>query len=204
MPMEEFGASEKKSILANVATLPREMLAAPLSRLPVSENFHVKEYRNIMARAHALIDNNRVRFIFLHIPVPHPPGIYDRRRHMFRSYGTYLDNLVLADDTLGAILKELDATPSASRTTVIVSSDHSWRLSLWRPAEDWTAEEEHASGGHFDPRPALLIHFPGQTSGDDITPVLPELLEHDIVADMLVGRINSHEDLAAFLSRQGH
>jgi len=32
--------------------------------------------------------------------LPHPPGIYDREHHMLRSGGSYLDNLVLADDTL--------------------------------------------------------------------------------------------------------
>ena len=75
-----------------------------------------------MGRTHALIENNQVRFVFLHLPVPHPPGIYDRQRHLLRSGGTYLDNMVLADDSLGELLQEIDATPSASQTTVIVSS----------------------------------------------------------------------------------
>ena len=204
MTIEEFGASEDKSIWANVATVPTELLATSRGQRPVIENFHVREYRNTMTRAQALIDNDRVRFVFLHLPVPHPPGIYDRRRHMLRSTGTYLDNLVLADDTLGALLKEIDSTPSAARTTLIVSSDHSWRTALWKQFGDWTAEEEHASGGHFDDRPVMFVHFPGQASGSDVTPVLSEMIEHDIVADMLLGKINSPEDLSAFLSRQGH
>jgi hypothetical protein len=100
-------------------------------------------------------------------------------------------------------LQEINATPSASRTTVIVSSDHSWRIPLWRPAPDWSAEEERASGGRFDDRPVLLIHFPGQNSGNDVNTPLSELLEHDIIADMLRGKINNSEDLAAFLSEHG-
>ncbi len=203
MTMEEFGASEDKSILANVATLPSELLAAPAGQPPKVESYHVREYRNVMARTHALIDNNKIRFVFLHLPVPHPPGIYDRRRHILRSTGTYLDNLVLADDTLNSLLKEIDATPSASRTTLIVSSDHSWRIFMWRVMDDWSAEEQRASGGHFDSRPVLMIHFPGQSSGSDVAAPQPELFERDVIAGMLSGRINNPEDLAAFLTRQG-
>jgi hypothetical protein len=49
----------------------------------------------------------------------------------------------------------------------------------------------------------LLIHFPGQKSGNDINAALPELLEHDMIADMLRGRMNNPEDLTAFLSQDG-
>ena len=203
LPMESYGASEEKSVLANAAVLPNALLAKLTSRRPIPLYAHIQEYRNVMARTHALIENNQIRFVFLHLPVPHPPGIYDRQHHTLRPGGTYLDNLVLADDTLGALLQEINATPSASRTTVIVSSDHSWRIPLWRPAPDWSAEEERASGGRFDDRPVLLIHFPGQNSGNDVNTPLSELLEHDIIADMLRGKINNSEDLAAFLSEHG-
>ena len=155
----------------------------------------------MMARTHALIENDQVRFVFLHLPVPHPPGIYDRKRHMLRSGGTYLDNLVLADGTLGLLLQEIYVAPSGSNTTVIVSSDHSWRIPLWRPAEGWSAEEGRASGGLFDDRPVFLIHFPGQNLSNNVNSALPELLEHDIIAGMLLGRISNPEDLAAFLAR---
>jgi membrane-anchored protein YejM (alkaline phosphatase superfamily) len=156
-----------------------------------------------MGRTHALIENNQIRFVFLHLPVPHPPGIYDRQRHLLRSGGTYLDNMALADDSLGELLQEIDATPSASQTTVIVSSDHSWRIPAWRHARFWSAEEERASGGRFDERPVLLIHFPGQKSGNDTHAALPEMLEHDMIADMLRGRIDNPEDLSVFLSQHG-
>jgi hypothetical protein len=52
--------------------------------------------------------------------------------------------------------------------------------------------------------PVLLIYFPGQSSGIDVNPVQPELLEHDIVADVLLGKMNNPEALTAFLARQGH
>lgn len=202
-PLEEYGASEDKSILANAAALPIMILDKMTGRSVTPAKVQMREYRDVMAYTHALIENEHVNFIFLHIPVPHPPGIYDRRQHTLRPGGTYLDNLVLADDTLGALLKEIDATPSASRTTLIVSSDHSWRIPLWKPVSGWSAEEERASGGRFDDRPVLLIHFPGQASGKDVYSAEPEMLEHDIVAGMLQGKVNNADDLAGFLARHG-
>jgi hypothetical protein len=202
--LEEYGASEEKSVWANAAVLPNAVLARLTNSRAVPGNVDVPGYLNVMGRAHTLIENNQVRFVFLHLPVPHPPGIYDRQRHLLRSGGTYLDNMVLADDSLGELLQEIDETPSAAQTTVILSSDHSWRIPIWRHDRYWSAEEERASGGRFDPRPVFMIHFPGQKSGNDISAALPEMLEHDMIADMLRGRINNPTDLSVFLSQDSH
>jgi hypothetical protein len=204
LPVEIYGASEDKSVLANAAVLPHEFLARLTNQTATFiNNKDIQEYRDMMTHTHALIENDQVRFVFLHLNVPHPPGIYDRQRHMLRAGGNYLDNLVLADDTMGALLQEIDASPSASQTTVIVSSDHSWRIPYWRHGIFWSDEDERASGGHFDDRPVLLIHFPGQSSGNVVNSALPELLEHDIIADMLRGRINNPAELTVFLSQHG-
>ena len=199
--MEIYGASEDKSVLANAAVLPQAILWRLTNRKAL--NMHVEAYLDLMRNAHALIENSQIRFVFMHLPVPHPLGIYDRQRHMLRTGGDYLDNMVLADDSLGTLMREIDATPSASQTTVIVSSDHSWRILGWRHDASWSGEEERASGGRFDQRPVLLIHFPGQTSGNDVNTALPEMLEHDVIAEMLRGRMNKPEDLSAFLAQHG-
>jgi hypothetical protein len=202
-PMELYGASEEKSVLANAAVLPNALLAMATNRPIAPRDTYRQDFLDILAHAEALIDHSQVRFVFLHLPVPHPPGIYDRRRHLLRSGGTYLDNLVLADDTIGALLQEIDASPSASGTTVIVSSDHSWRIPLYRHAESWSAEEERACGGQFDDRPVLLVHFPRQNSTIDVKDALPELVEHDIIAGMLRGEINNPGDLYQLENKHG-
>ncbi len=201
VPMEEYGASEEKSALDNAAALPDQFLAALTHRQKMTAEEHIGAYRNIMGRAQGLIDASQFGFVFLHLPVPHPPGIYDRRHHRLRAGGDYLDNLALADETLGTLLDEIERSASAGQTTVIVSSDHSWRTSIWRPGENWTAEEERASGGKFDDRPVLLIHFPGQSSAEEVRTSLPELMEHDAIASMLEGKIGNREDLDSFLAQ---
>jgi hypothetical protein len=201
LPTEEFGASEKMSVLANAAIVPNQFLAALTQEKKSLAEQHIETYQTVMAHTQALIEDQQLRFVFLHLPVPHPPGIYDRQRHALRPGGDYLDNLVLADDTLGTLMREIDATASASQTTVIVTSDHSWRIRLWKSAGDWSAEQERVSGGRFDDRPVLLIHFPGKNSGQDIHAGLSEMIEHDMIADMLRGQINNQEDVAAYLSQ---
>ena len=195
LPTELYGASEDKSVLANAAVLPQMLLDIGARHAPSAQAKNIRQYRDILAHAETLIDESQVRFVFLHFPVPHPPGIYDRERHLLRQGGTYLDNLVLADDTLGLLLQRIDATRESGRTTVIVSSDHSWRISLYRNYAGWSAEEERACGAQFDDRPVLLIHFPQQNIAVDVNAATPELLEHDMIAGMLRGGINSPADL---------
>ncbi len=201
--LEPYGASEEKSVLANAFVLPYAVLVRMTNTRAIPENASLQEFRHVMGRTHALIEDDQVRFVFLHLPVPHPPGIYDRQRHILRPGGTYLDNLVLADDSLGTLLQEIAATPSADQTTVVLSSDHSWRIPIWRHNRFWSGEEERASGGRFDDRPVLMIHFPGQKSGNEMNAALPETLEHDMIAEMLRGRINNPADLSNFLSQPG-
>lgn len=201
--VEEYGASEEKSVLANAAIMPSRF-GALFTRTITSREGQTQIYHNIMAHSRSLINDNQLQFIYLHIPVPHGPSIYDRHHHMLRAGGTYLDSLVMADDTLNILMREIEATPSAGQTTVIVTSDHSWRIALSRNTEEWTEEEELASGGKFDDRPVLLVHFPGQTSGNNIQAASSEMLEHDMIAGMLRGQIEKPDDLAAFLAQYGH
>jgi hypothetical protein len=93
----------------------------------------------------------------------------------------------------------LKATASGTKTTVIVCSDHSWRVPLWRPGLDWTREEETASQGRFDPRPVLMIHFPGQSSEVPITQSFDEIKLHDILVQMLRGGMNSPAEFTSWL-----
>ena len=110
---------------------------------------HTQEYLDLMAAAQLLIDNEAIRFAFIHLPVPHPPGIYDRHTGKLGVQGTYLDNLVLADKAIGALLDTIGQTKAASRTIVVISSDHSWRIAMWRRGDPtWSEEEALASRGN--------------------------------------------------------
>ena len=202
LPAEVMGASEDKSAIANAFQLIPVFLFSPKPSNSEMIGPRGDLLAEQMSHADTLIRDGQIRFVFLHLSVPHPPGFYDRNTHKICACGNYLDNLVLADDTLAALEHEIDSTPWKDQTTLIVSSDHSWRVPLWRGWFGWTPEEETLSGGRFDQRPVFLVHFPGQTSQSDVPAPTPEMTEHDIIAAMLENKLNSPQDLLAFVHAQ--
>jgi hypothetical protein len=200
------GLSTKNSVFENlVAMMP---FSAKLSCFvpngatdPVRT--HANDYRSMMAEAKDLIQDSRIRFVFIHLPVPHPPGIYDRVHHVFRNSGTYLDNLVLADDSLGALRQAIESTAAAANTTLVVSSDHSWRPWVWRPLTDWSKEEERATGGgKYDQRAVLIVHLPGESAAQRISKPMHVLIAYDILAGLLRGKIQFQFDFNNLIDRQ--
>jgi len=168
---------------------------------PAPWQMHAADYSVLMQ--HALQEiAGRGGFVFIHLPVPHPGGFYNRATHQVGVDGSYLDNLVFADQTLGALLQAIDATPLADRTTVVVSSDHSWRVDLWRPTSDWRPEDTRVSGGRFDPRPLLIVRFPGESEGVKVTRAFPLIDMHGMIEAMLAGRMNSAADLQTWNTQQ--
>ncbi|MGC2403321.1 MAG: sulfatase-like hydrolase/transferase [Acidobacteriaceae bacterium] len=182
------GTSPAKSAWQN-ATVPltNELLAWQGKQSFTPQEKHASDLAALMPRAMALIQDQRIGFVFIHLPVPHPPGIYDRRSARISTTGSYIDNLALADRSLGELMDTIQATPRAAETYVVVCSDHSWRVPLWRPTGFWKKEDEDASRGRFDPRPVLMIHSPGQQSEQEVTTLFDELRIHEILEDLLRG-----------------
>ena len=198
IPAEVMGASDDHSALANALVLTPAFLFNPAADKSAMIGPRHGNFLESMARAHHIILDRSIHFVFLHMPVPHPPGFYDRKTHKFCECGNYLDNLVLADDALANLMHDIDQTPERDQTTLIVSSDHSWRVPLWRGSDGWTPEEEAVSKGLFDERPVFLVHFPGQTSASEVSSPTSELLEHDVVAAMLQDKLQTPQDLLLF------
>jgi hypothetical protein len=182
------GTTPDQTALANAMTPVTEMVRGLLQKPGFAqEERHAADLAALMPQADALIRDQSIGLVFIHLPVPHPPGIYDRRPGHRRDTRTYIDNLALSDELLGELMNSLNATPLAKKTTVIICSDHSWRIPLWRGAQ-WTPEEETASRGIFDTRPVLMIHFPGQMAQHDVTAPFDEIKIHDILEHILRGQ----------------
>ena len=153
--------------------------------------------------ADRLIGDTAIDLCFIHLPVPHPPGNYDRRTGRIGAGGSYIDNLALADRVLGHLLDDVGESGAGDRTTVIVSSDHSWRVWLWRHSFGWTPEDEAASGhGKFDPRPMLMVRFPGETTPTGISRPVPLLSMHALVEQLMAGRIEDPQQLETWAATQ--
>jgi hypothetical protein len=176
------GALPDHSVWQNAAAPLVEIVRGLKHEPGLAEKKHAEDQAAIMPQAEALIRDESIRFVFIHLPVPHPPSIYNRAHR--KATGSYIDSLVLADQSLAELMTTLRGTASAAATTVIVCSDHSWRVPMWRSTY-WTKEDETASQGHFDTRPVLMIHLPGQQTAREVTASFDQIHIHEIIQHLL-------------------
>ncbi|MGA8111249.1 MAG: sulfatase-like hydrolase/transferase, partial [Acidobacteriaceae bacterium] len=192
--------AKSDSALSLALALPRAFLAR-LRSLRAVQTRHLEiaaaDDRELIAQSSAILADPNVHFVYIHLPVPHPPGIFNRQTGALCACGNYLDNLAFADTLLGRLRAEIDATAADTPTTLIISSDHSWRVPIWKASPGWTSEEEQISQGRFDPRPVFLVHFAGQTAAGDVRAPVPELVEHDVIEGLLTGNIRGPQDVEA-------
>jgi hypothetical protein len=137
-----------------------------------------------------LLQTDQADFVFLHMAVPHSPTIWSRSNDSYTQTcgGSYLDNLALADRELGRIVNVLRTSPRWKDTTLIVEGDHGWRINLWKGQPAWTKEDDAASRGVFDSRPAVLIHAAGQTMPQTNQSVWPLMNVREVVKRIVSGQ----------------
>jgi len=162
---------------------------------------HLADYRDLLAAGDGLLNDSSIDFVFLHIPLPHPTGIYDRRTKKFGTAGTsYIDNLALTDLYLDHVYQLLKQRGEWDSATVIVMGDHSWRTSMfWASLPTWTAEDQLAShGGKFDSRPGYIVKLPYQNQPAHIDVPFPATSTRALIQQLVGGRITSSAQLADF------
>jgi hypothetical protein len=163
----------------------------------------IDDYLDLTARSNSLLRDPSYGFVLLHLPVPHPWGIYDRHTGKFMSTGpsSYINNLALADKCLAAIRQTLEQTGQWDSSTVVVMGDHSWRTEqIWKHWSNlWSPEENLASqGAQYDPRPAYLVKLPGQTTSSHIDTPFRIVNTRPLFDAMMAHQINTPTDLAAW------
>ena len=167
--------------------------------------FHQLDYNEIAADADRLLNDPTMDFVFLHIPVPHGPSIYDRRSSSFTDKPlSYVDNLALADKCLTHLRLMLEKRHEWDSSTLVLMGDHSWRTQGTKQrTPDWRDENVIAShNGDFDDRPAYIVKFPYQQSPARIDAVFPALRTRALLDGIIDGRLKTAEDLAAWAAQQ--
>jgi hypothetical protein len=88
-----------------------------------------------------------IGLMLLHFPEPDPPSIYSPSEGALTTdaHMAYLDELVVADRTMGLLRRRIEEAGLWDRSVIPISADHGWRASFWRDAPEWTAAEETAS-----------------------------------------------------------
>jgi hypothetical protein len=138
--------------------------------------------------------DSRFALVLLHLPLPEPPGLYDRATGRLTSWNfhgadaAYLDNLALADRVLGELRRGLDRTRLGDRTWIVVSSVRWWRPSS-RPE------------GAVDHRVPFLVRPPDGGHAAHVDAPFNTLATHDLVLAILRGSINDTAGAVTWLMR---
>jgi hypothetical protein len=161
---------------------------------------HVRNYEDLVKAADSLLDDPSLDFLYLHLPIPHPGGIYDRHtRQLTTAPATYLDNLALADEYLAHLRSNLEQRGEWDSTTLLLMGDHSWRTTVsanWASQATWSPEEQAASdGARFDDRPAYLLKLPNQQTSAHIDAPFAALRTRALLDALMSGQIQSPEAL---------
>jgi hypothetical protein len=166
---------------------------------------HSMDYRNLLSAGNAFLADPSIDFLFLHLPIPHPYGFYDRKKKVFTTTHTsYVDNLALADVYLAHVREILEQKSQWDSSTVIVMGDHSWRTTqIWSDSMTWTEEDQSAShGGEFDPRPAYMVKLPNQQTAVRIDQSFSAVSTRALLDALIQGKLQTPTDLQSWVSLQ--
>jgi hypothetical protein len=165
----------------------------------------IVDFETLSISADQLIADPTANFLYLHMPIPHPPGIYDRRHATFvTSHSSYVDNLALADQFIAHIRRALEQRGQWDSSAIVIMGDHSWRTKLvWTSSDMWTSEDEAAShGGQFDDRPAYIVKMPYQQTPARIDSRFAAIRTRALLDGIIDGRLKTADDLAAWAAQQ--
>lgn len=155
---------------------------------------HLARYYALLEHGERLASDPGLGFIMLHLPVPHEPGVYDRRSGRLTSWslgsGWYQDNLALADRMLGEIRGAMERAGLWDSTTVILTSDHALR---W-----YKGLNENT-----DPRIPFLVKLAGQKQGVMHATPFGAVILRDLTLAVLSGEVAHSEQLSAWLEQRG-
>jgi Sulfatase len=162
---------------------------------------HQQQYFRIRDRALTDIADPRLDFVFVHMPAPHPFGLYDRARRDFTLSPLlgYADNLALVDRTWGELRRALEQAGLWDSTSIVITADHGLRPDVWRGHIGWTEELERLTGGRQSERVPLIVKIAGQNRGVAYDRPFSNVVCGDLSLGILSGEIRSVDDVAGFL-----
>lgn len=168
------------------ASVVRQLLALAVVGNRMAQIDRIEEATAASIRA--ISDSSR-RLIFLHLPVPHFPPVWDARHGRYTvsqfSEGAYFDNLALADSVLAQLLSAIDQSATAPPTFLIVTSDHPWRSG---PID-----------GRVGGRIPFIVRAPSAEQ-IDVSSHVDAMRLRALTAQLLGGKLTTGRDVAEWLT----
>lgn len=168
----------------------------------IAQRVRIETYNKILDEVKEVVVNSEPGLFFVHWPVPHPPGFYDRMRKDYSiKGGSYLDNMVLVDNTIGELRRVMEDAGTWESTTIIFTSDHRWRASMWSEKPLWTEEDYEALLNYNnDHRVPFIIKLAGQNNSFIYNENFNTIITHDLILALLNKDISNYNDLVEWIN----
>jgi hypothetical protein len=154
-----------------------------------------RRFQSLMEEARRAVADPSLGLVFLHLQVPHGPHAYDRRSGEFILANApvqgYLDSLALADVALGDLRRRMEEASVWDSTTVLVSSDHSYRSA------------QALFNRKIDRRVPFLLKLSRQQSGRVYAPRFNTVVSADLVLRILANEVTTVDEAVAWIDRPG-
>ena len=179
-------------------------VSAVRSALPRKVRGYLGEFNNYENRHRKLVDTGKkisvdknINLSFIHLPFPHKPNRFNRRKNDFGGGTSYVDNLALTDIVLGEIRRELEEAGLWDNSTVIVSSDHHWRVS--RHGYRMSAEDLRISDGIEDHRVPFIVKLANSSEGGRYQKSINTSGTAELILEILTGKVTTSDGLIQWL-----
>lgn len=158
-------------------------------------------YEDTKTHAFEAATDAEAELTFVHVNVPHRPVVYDPGTDTIepRPEASYLDNLLLVDETIAELRDQLQEQDLWNETTLVLTSDHGDRRDPERvglPPDD--PEEPFP-----DRRVPLIVKPPEAGQAPDVGDPLDNRIVHGLALGVLDGELGTGEEIATFLTEQG-
>ena len=154
-------------------------------------------------RALQMAADPRLGFLFIHLPIPHPLGIYNRHHDeitLDRS-SNYFDNLELVDVTIRDLRAAMENAGQWDKTVVFVTSDHGLRPRVWNFRPTWTPEEKAVTSRGEDRWVPFFLKLSRQKEGIAFDGEFNAITMHQMTLAIARGEIGTVSNALAWLER---
>lgn len=191
-----------RDLLNCMISLPFGFRIYDYARIKVEANIedagYAKRHLRTMESAKEVAANRNIDLAFIHLPFPHPPNLFNKTTGKIGTTNTtYLDNLVLSDLALGEIRQTLEDNNLWNNSTILVSSDHQWRLNSYQLSS--SNADFQITNGVEHPNIPFFLKLKAQKESVVYEKPFNTIISHDLILALMKGEINKPEEVRKFI-----
>ncbi len=161
--------------------------------------------RVVLANSYRMLRDPYLNLLLIHLPIPHPPGIWDTRRRVFTTGDSnYIDNLQLSDIVLGQIRRTLEQSGEWDRSVILVSTDHTYRVRMWQFASTEvdlrTEEVARVSRMRRQPYIPFFLKLPNQKEQVSYDREFNSVVTGDLLLALLKRNVTTVDEVVQWLN----